>query len=113
VAFLHAKTDHLQFGFFGGSGLSDPEGLLKADGKYIRHIKVYAMDDIDGQKRFWKGAWSTVLGAFSIFCLLTASGSFLVGSPLPIWIRMGFSDATVSAKILIFEEDRSSSILEH
>jgi hypothetical protein len=47
VAFLHAKTDHLQFGFFGGSGLSDPKGLLKGDGKYVRHIKVYTMADID------------------------------------------------------------------
>lgn len=47
VAFLHAKDDHLQFGFFGGSGLSDPKGLLKGSGKYIKHIKVYTLDDID------------------------------------------------------------------
>ena len=42
VAFLHAKDDHLQFGFFGGSGLSDPKKLLKGSGKYIKHIRVYA-----------------------------------------------------------------------
>ena len=45
--FLHAKDDHLQFGFFGGSGLSDPKKLLKGSGKYIKHIKVYTPDDID------------------------------------------------------------------
>lgn len=47
VAFLHAKDDHLQFGFFSGSDLSDPKGLLKGSGKYIKHIKVYTLDDID------------------------------------------------------------------
>lgn len=47
VAFLHAKDDHLQFGFFGGSGLSDPKNLLKGSGKYVRHIKVYTLGDID------------------------------------------------------------------
>ena len=47
VAFLHAKDDHLQFGFFGGSGLDDPKKLLKGTGKYIKHIKVYTLDDID------------------------------------------------------------------
>src|SRR3954471_3986259 len=47
VAFLHAKDDHLQFGFFGGTGLSDPDGLLKGSGKHVKHIKVYTIDDID------------------------------------------------------------------
>ena len=41
VAFLHAKDDHLQFGSFGGSGLSDPKSLLQGSGKYIKHIKVW------------------------------------------------------------------------
>jgi hypothetical protein len=47
VAFLHAKDDHLQFGFFGGSGLKDPKGLLRGSGKYIKHIKIYTLGDID------------------------------------------------------------------
>jgi hypothetical protein len=47
VAFLHAKDDHLQFGFFGGSGLADPKKLLQGSGKYIRHLKVFKLDDID------------------------------------------------------------------
>ena len=47
VAFLHAEEDHLQFGFFGGSDLPDPEGLLQGNGKYVRHIKVWRLADID------------------------------------------------------------------
>lgn len=47
VAFLHAKDDHLQFGFFSGSELKDPKGLLQGSGKYIKHIKVFTLDDID------------------------------------------------------------------
>jgi len=48
VAFLHAKNDHLQFGFFSGSELSDPKKFLQGSGKYIKHIKVYTISDIDG-----------------------------------------------------------------
>ena len=47
VAFLHAKDDHLQFGFFAGSELSDPKNLLKGSGKYIKHLKVFTLNDID------------------------------------------------------------------
>ena len=47
VAFLHAKNDHLQFGFFGGAALTDPKKLLKGSGKYIKHIKVFTINDID------------------------------------------------------------------
>ncbi len=47
VAFLHAKEDHLQFGFFGGTGLSDPKKLLQGKGKHVKHIKVFTLGDID------------------------------------------------------------------
>jgi hypothetical protein len=47
VLFLHAKSDHLQFGFFGGSGLTDPKKLLQGSGKYIKHVKVFGLSDID------------------------------------------------------------------
>jgi hypothetical protein len=47
VAFLHAKDDHLQFGFFGGTGLSDPKKLLKGSGKHVKHLKVFTMSDIN------------------------------------------------------------------
>jgi hypothetical protein len=47
VIFLHAKDDHLQFGFFGGTGLSDPDELLQGSGKHVKHIKVRTLKDID------------------------------------------------------------------
>lgn len=47
VAFLHAEEDHLQFGFFGGSALSDPKGLLEGRGKFVRHIKIRKASDIN------------------------------------------------------------------
>src|SRR6478609_1194473 len=47
VAFLHAKDDHLQFGFFAGTELSDPKELLQGSGKHVKHIKVYTLADID------------------------------------------------------------------
>lgn len=46
VAFLHAKADHLQFRFFGGSDLKDPKQFLQGSGKHIKHIKVYVLSDI-------------------------------------------------------------------
>lgn len=39
--------DRVQFGFFGGSILKDPKGLLKGDGKFIRFINIQTKKDID------------------------------------------------------------------
>lgn len=47
VIYLYADCDHLQFGFFGGSGLKDPQGLLQGKGKHVRHTKIYTTKDID------------------------------------------------------------------
>jgi hypothetical protein len=47
VIFLHAEADHLQFGFFAGAELKDPDGLLEGKGKYVRHTKLRAAADID------------------------------------------------------------------
>ena len=47
VIFLHAKEDYLQFGFFGGTGLSDPKVLLQGTGKHVKHVKIFTMNDID------------------------------------------------------------------
>lgn len=41
-AYIHAEPDHLQFGFYAGSTLKDPDGLLTGKGKYVRHVKVFA-----------------------------------------------------------------------
>lgn len=47
VAFAHCAPDHVQFGFFHGSALSDPDGLLEGKGKFVRHTKLRAAKDID------------------------------------------------------------------
>lgn len=47
VAYVYSAAGYVQFGFFGGSSLKDPEGLLEGAGKYVRHIKVHRPADID------------------------------------------------------------------
>ena len=44
--FIHAEPDHVQFGFYAGSKLKDPEGLLVGQGKHVRHVKVFMAEDI-------------------------------------------------------------------
>lgn len=51
VAYVYSAPDHVQFGFFRGSALKDPSGLLKGEGKFVRHIKVRKRSDID-EKEF-------------------------------------------------------------
>ncbi len=47
VAYVYSAPDYVQFGFFRGSSLKDPRGLLEGDGQYVRHIKVRKPSDID------------------------------------------------------------------
>ena len=47
VAYVYSASEYVQFGFFGGSALKDPKGLLEGAGRYVRHIKVHAVTDID------------------------------------------------------------------
>ena len=49
VIFIFAGYDILQFGFFGGSYLSasDPKKLLKGKGKFVRHIPIESLQNID------------------------------------------------------------------
>jgi len=46
VSYVHAEPDYVQFGFFAGAALEDPEGLLKGEGRFVRHIKVLKPSDI-------------------------------------------------------------------
>jgi len=39
VVYVYSDTGYVQFGFFSGSSLRDPKGLLEGEGKYVRHIK--------------------------------------------------------------------------
>ena len=47
VAYVYSTPDYVQFGFFRGSGLKDPNRLLEGQGQYVRHIKVRKKSDID------------------------------------------------------------------
>lgn len=40
VSYVYAGEDHVQFGFFAGSSLKDPEGLLRGEGKFVRHVRI-------------------------------------------------------------------------
>lgn len=45
--YIHAEPDHVQFGFYAGSTLKDPDGLLAGSGKHVRHVKVFTSKGID------------------------------------------------------------------
>jgi hypothetical protein len=47
VAYVYSATGYVQFGFFRGSTLQDPRGLLEGSGEYVRHVKVRAPSGID------------------------------------------------------------------
>ena len=47
VAYVYSATGYVQFGFFRGSALKDPRGLLEGEAKYVRHIKVRGPSEID------------------------------------------------------------------
>ena len=49
VAYVYSAAGYVQFGFFSGSSLNDPQGLLQGQGKYVRHIKVCDRSEIDEQ----------------------------------------------------------------
>ncbi len=39
------KKGYVNFGFFFGAGLPDPKKLLVGEGKRLRHVKVWSMDE--------------------------------------------------------------------
>lgn len=47
VAYVYAAPDHVQFGFFRGAQLDDPQQLLEGKGQYVRHIKLRRAKDLD------------------------------------------------------------------
>jgi hypothetical protein len=47
VSYVYSAPDHVQFGFFRGSALKDPQGLLQGNGQYVRHVKLRKPSDID------------------------------------------------------------------
>lgn len=45
--FIHTEPDHVQFGFYNGSSFKKWNELLIGKGKYVRHVKVRTLKDID------------------------------------------------------------------
>lgn len=46
VCYAHALEEHLDFGFFQGALLDDPQSLLQGKGKFLRHVKVRKPADV-------------------------------------------------------------------
>lgn len=47
IAYAYSGPDHVQFGFFGGARLTDPKGLLRGEGKFVRHIRLLKPSEIN------------------------------------------------------------------
>ena len=45
--YVDAFSHHVNVGFFGGSDLDDPGGLLEGTGKFMRHVKLRPGQPID------------------------------------------------------------------
>jgi len=48
-AYVNAFKAHVNVGFFQGAEMSDPEGLLEGDGRFMRHVKLRPGEDIDAE----------------------------------------------------------------
>lgn len=47
VAYAKAAANHVTFGFWRGTELADPDGLLEGTGDRMKHIKLGSSADID------------------------------------------------------------------
>jgi hypothetical protein len=47
VSYVYSAPDHVQFGFFRGASLKDPKGILRGEGKYVRHVRVTKSSEFD------------------------------------------------------------------
>jgi hypothetical protein len=45
--YVNVFTGHVNVGFFQGTELSDPNGLLEGTGRFMRHVKLRPRADID------------------------------------------------------------------
>lgn len=57
-AWIKAYKSYVNFGFWRGSQLTDPKGLLQGDGDRMRHVKIASLSDVNkpALKRFVKEA---------------------------------------------------------
>lgn len=45
--YVNAYSSHVNVGFFRGTEIDDPAGLLEGTGKYMRHVKLLPDRDVD------------------------------------------------------------------
>lgn len=57
--YVNAFTAHVNVGFFGGSELQDPDGMLEGIGKFMRHVKLGPGHSVDSEalERLIKAAY--------------------------------------------------------
>jgi hypothetical protein len=48
--FIKPAKKHINFGFWWGARMEDPEGLLQGSGAKMRHVKISGPEDIDQDK---------------------------------------------------------------
>jgi hypothetical protein len=46
-AYIHPYKNHINFGFWRGASLPDPQGLLEGSGDKMRHVKLAGMQDLN------------------------------------------------------------------
>lgn len=46
LCYFKAGKAHINFGFFRGSELSDPQGIVEGTGDSMRHVKIKSLDSI-------------------------------------------------------------------
>jgi hypothetical protein len=65
VCGIYVSSDHINISFMQGAALKDPKKLLEGTGKGMRHIKVYAVDDLDEEalKEYVREATSSIVGS--------------------------------------------------
>jgi hypothetical protein len=58
LAWIKAYKAYINFGFWRGTQLSDPKGLLQGEGDRMRHVKITSLADLNrpALKRFVKEA---------------------------------------------------------
>jgi hypothetical protein len=48
--YIKVFKDHINFGFWRGADLKDPEGLLEGSGKKMRHVPLKSLEDIERER---------------------------------------------------------------
>jgi hypothetical protein len=46
VLYIGVYTRHINFGFYRGAQMDDPQGILEGSGKQLRHIKIKSQADL-------------------------------------------------------------------